>query len=369
MRSSHRHWIVSGALGLLGWVPIWIEGNRLPRTSLHDQETMPAVDNDPTPTWTVSAPVYAHKHQAFQEALDGIQPAAAGAGSLSAPIVTLQALELSEEQERRIYEASEVLVGECMGQRGWAYEPSLFKSQTEQDIVFEPSVEGAVDAAVGYGIALNADRQQQPRPTVTNDARLGERDDGTRDEFDLALQGQSPPAGATLEEVRAMPELAVVQLEDGETLMWDPRSCVAWARDQLYGDDWTALLVADRLEARRKQAQQAAGRRPEVVAALDRWRQCVSDGGYDSSGPEYLVDDLLAARAEGKLTIEEIATTDREIAQVVTRCRRASGLLQARQDARAAEMRALELDAQDLLEQMQRLNHRALMQAELALNY
>jgi hypothetical protein len=315
----------------------------------------------PAPEPMPGSPTAPSKLPRKTPALDA-QRAAPQASSSYADL-TLAALSLTREQQETLYAAEERFVAGCMREHGFSYKENAFDGDAEDNLDFERLEPGDVEAAeaVGYGLALIAERGRNAHIADANAAYVDRLSPAEQTRYREALLGRVPDATGERD------DLAVIETSDGAVIRWDPAACVAKAREQLYGGDVAMQKARLTLSALRDGMLDAVAGEEAVAEALANWRTCMQAAGQPFASPDAIPDLLAKEQRRHALTVEDLSTRERELAPLDMRCRRSSGLLTARAERMRSLEAALEQQHQGLLREIHDRNTSALRRAQRAL--
>lgn len=289
--------------------------------------------------------------------------------SPTASKATLEGLSLTSADERLLFDAQEALVASCMLERGFEYRPKPFDSESNASggVPSAPlrslSASDAERASTeGYGLAREAPGNRDWASSEEDDTDT--LSGAERRDFQAALLGELP-SDESREELQARGELVVVEIPDGPTIMWDPRSCVAMARTKLYGD-WPAHRRSHaELELLLHDLDTRAASAPPLVDAMSRWRACMQEAGHDYASPAAAIDDLSSRLRGSEGPVEGLLETERTVATADVACRREVGLSSADADTRKDLEADFEREHQELLRELRQSRDIALSKAEL----
>ena len=279
-----------------------------------------------------------------------------------APFARILSRTLAER--RALYEAEEAAVVRCMAERGFEYEPNQYNDDAEVDALFPRYQVGNVDIArtIGYGIAENTDVGEVAVQSDPNAARLQDMPSERRDAWFAALRGKDrPPPSLTGE--RPDPDVGVVSIPSGPAVAWDRNSCLTKAQRELYGSDDEYMRATLETNMAVNEVLQRTETDPEYLAGLERWKQCMSQSGYNYPRPGDAAMDLGRELREDGMALEDLRTKEIAIATADARCVVQAGLNDLRRSVQQRVERDVLARYGDSLTAYERLVKRALRHA------
>jgi len=239
-------------------------------------------------------------------------------------------LSRSLAERRALYAAEEAAVASCMSARGFEYEANQYVDDSAHSMFTQYQV-GNVDVAgaIGYGVAENVDVGEISVQSDANAGTVQRMAPGRRAAWLEALRGKDrpppDPSGQTSD-----PELGVVSIPGGPSVAWDRTSCLTKAQREVYGsDDEFMRLTLETNMAVNEVHRLTEGDR-DYLAAVERWRTCMSQRGYDYPRPGAAAVDLGRELHAGKISLEELRPKEIAIATADAECFGQTGLVEVR---------------------------------------
>ncbi|WP_372727840.1 hypothetical protein [Nocardioides sp.] len=198
----------------------------------------------------------------------------------------------------RIRVAEEVLVGDCLADRGHDYPAPPYSLLRPGAAATTPTVLADDDS---YGLLADAKAQREVPPPSPRRADAWQRD----------LYGPAGRQGS-------------LTLPTGIEAQFPTRGCLAAAKRELYGSSLRAARVDTEIGAFRSDVAEEAGAQAPVRQALGAWVDCMRERGVAASSPHHAIDTLRTEYAEHGPT-PEMADREAVVAQADADCDRASG--------------------------------------------
>ena len=255
---------------------------------------------------------------------------------------------LTDAEQVLVDQARELLVQECMVAEDFRYWPAAVADVEERQ--GSGYVLDDVDWAQehGYGTALR-DRIVAIRRDDPNHAYVDALPDAERARYSEALDGD-PSSG-----------VLTADLPMGGTVQTPRDSCLAQAKDELYGD-FTAWFQAEKVVT-----NLVGLYAPDLMAderfqvALGAWSECMRERGHDYPDPPAIRDDL-PLLTEG-LSRKKAREVERGLAVAEATCAtRETSLVRTTRDLES-EYRGRLQQYRDVVTEYQRLQHTALEHA------
>jgi hypothetical protein len=280
----------------------------------------------------------------------------------------LSDLNRTPDEDQLLWAAEEELVTACMHRRGFSYVPNSKDDDPEAEPGHVPvNRRGDVGAArrEGYGLVRRIQDGDSPkRDDDRNAEALARMTSANRAAFLEALRG--PDTSAADPSVRHLVER--VPLPGGGAAYWYRDSCLAYARHQLYSDDYEHNEIGYSQAMIRADLLARADEDPEYNESLHTWRSCMHERGFDDDQPAAAATRLASEYHGGKLSLDELRTREVAVATADTECFVAAGLERARQAAESrAEAEILDENREKLVA-MQHARDEAIKRAETVLD-
>lgn len=248
--------------------------------------------------------------------------------------VPLQEIEPTDKQARLLYEAEEVLVKQCMNERGFEYIRNSYDDDSLLDYQPEIIEPGDIAAAKvkGYGLAeslSNMSRGNQDDtghvlsgqsvslpPEAPNDNLVSKLSVGQQQEWKRAFMGEI----STDRDTKSDSQVSVENPLTGSIITWDSNSCIAVAEGQLYGSSVELELNANVRYALEHQVYSAAEEDVDYQVAISQWQNCMFGYGYEFERPEQVVEVLVSEFKSGNISKEQLRDKEIEIATLDATC-------------------------------------------------
>lgn len=224
-----------------------------------------------------------------------------------------------------LHDASERVVADCMGRRGFRYTPDPY-----------PSAKGSAQWHVGdvafaaeHGYAIDYGRRPGAAPGVPEGPGTG---DDTAHAADTALL--TPVAAASWREAligrpidpsRPSPDVLRVPGVNGETRLMRLRTCATEGLEAVRGDLSTWFAAEAAFAQTQRQVAVAVSADPDFQQADARWAACLRRAGYPDPGREAAAQRLRTAVAEGALSPERARAAERARAVADATCMTTEG--------------------------------------------
>ncbi|MFF0410722.1 hypothetical protein ACFYUY_09800 [Kitasatospora sp. NPDC004745] len=249
-----------------------------------------------------------------------------------------------EQQRLALHGAEESLVASCMRGRGFDYRPAgLTTGDHRVDANPYGLLTGAQAAADGFGVISTAlDLKPAADP---NQAHAGE------EPWQAALLGTEA-------------HRVTVDLPDRQQFFYNDDSCLASARDSLYGPDYFRLFNTFQVLGGKVVAGVRADGR--FTAAEARWRDCMSAAHRPAThlgDPVAAIDQQVEQDGTDPAKTRELIGGELALAGASARCQQQAGLADAVARAQADVERTVLGADQSLLDQLRTLRGRALARA------
>jgi len=279
----------------------------------------------------------------------------------------LSDLDRTPDEDQLLWAAEEELVTACMHRRGFSYLPNAKDDDPEAEPGHVPvNRRGDVAAArrEGYGLVRRIQDGDSPRRDDDRNAEpLARMTSANRAAFLEALRGpETSPADPS---VRHLVE--TVPLPGGGAAYWYRDSCLAYARHQLYGDDYEHNEIGYGQTMIRADLLARADKDPQYNESLHTWRSCMHERGFDDDQPQAASSRLAGEYHGGKLSLDELRTREVAAATADTECYVAAGLERARQAAESRAEAAVLDENREKLVAMQHARDEAIERAETVL--
>lgn len=279
----------------------------------------------------------------------------------------LSDLDRTPDEDQLLWAAEEELVADCMRKRGFSYLPNSKDDDPEAEpghVPVDRRSDVAAARTLGYGLAKRIQEGESPKVEVDRNAEsLARMTDAQRAAFFEALRG--PTISPADPSVRHLVES--VPLPGGGAAYWYRDSCLAYARHQLYGDDYEHNEIGYGQAMLRKELLARADEAAEYKKSLDAWRSCMHQRGFDEDQPASATTRLAGEYHAGKLSLDELRAREVAVATADAECFVAADLRSSRQTAEAqAEEELLAQNSEKLLA-MKRERAEAIERAETVL--
>lgn len=227
-----------------------------------------------------------------------------GAALVRAPFESLRLN--AEDSAKKVNDATELAVAQCMKERGFVYEPLAYRPSEPDTLRI-----GDVDFAGREGFDLDGSTSRvdpsifEPKPYQTdawNNALLGNMDIS---DFD--------------------PNIIKVETPDGAVITADKNSCVSIGAGTLYGDMQEWETVSATLEYLSGEVFNRIQADAKYVTANDEIRSCVANKGYGTKNSLELLTDLGATFGDKPLT-PEMKRQEVDAAVAVAECENQAGM-------------------------------------------